>query len=111
MGKPKDRTGIIDLDLHPRFKSSFKPIPVPRSFEVAAEVFGFEPADSTVPRFFTFSRRKVSTEIGLVHGGLWINLTCIEDLPPMIFKEARVWAENYAAEHGFIFREKKRWDD
>lgn len=111
MGKPKDRTGIIDLDLHPRFKSSFKPVPVPRSFEVAASVFGFEPADSTVPRFFTFSRRKYTTEIGLVHGSLWINLTDIEKPAPMRFKEARAWAENYAAEHGFIFREKKRWDD
>lgn len=108
VARSKDRSGVIDLDTHPRFKSSFPPVPIPRTLKIAALALGLATPDNLLPRYFTFSRRRDGTEIGLEQGPIWINLNCTVDVPPMRFKEAREWAQDFAAKHGFIFREKPR---
>lgn len=102
-----DRTGIIDLDTHPRFRSNFPAVKTPKTFELTSRLLGMPMPDATEPRYFSFTRLKTGTEIGLKQGVFWMNLNAHYDVPPMRFAEARRWAQDFADAHGFIFRECK----
>jgi hypothetical protein len=65
------------------------------------DVFGLSGPTLADQLFFTLTRRKEGTEVGLKMGNLWWNLSYMTKVYPTSFREARVWVLGYARRYGY----------
>ncbi len=83
------------------FKSPTRRVlPMPQSAVAAMDIFGLDGPTLADQLFFTLTRRKEGTEIGLKMGRLWWNLSSMTGTYPRTFKESREWIAGYARCYG-----------
>jgi hypothetical protein len=105
MPEPRERIGIGKAaqicNVFPLEHRSRQPLPLPQSAILAIDVFGFAGPTLADQLFFTLTRRKEGTEVGLKMGKLWWNLSYMTETYPKSFRDARVWVSGYARRYGY----------
>jgi hypothetical protein len=77
-----------------------RPFPIPDTMILISETFGLPFGPVWEECGYTLTRRREGTEVGLMHGGHWWNLSYLTGTYPPGFAAARRWVNGYAAQHG-----------
>lgn len=77
-----------------------RPFPIPDTMVLISQTFGIPFGPIWEECGYTLTRRKEGTEVGLMHGGHWWNLSYITNTYPPSFRDARKWISAYASQRG-----------
>lgn len=93
-------------DIHDlRLARKRTPLPLPKCATAIIGVMGFDHPTTMVGVRMSLRRIRRGTEVMLHSGGFSWNLSHMEKVWPRSFKEARRWAQAYAARYGQTFEE------
>lgn len=85
-----------------------RPLPMPSSAILCMDIFGLAGPTLADQLFFTLTRRKEGTEVGLKCGKLWWSLSYLIGVYPKSFRDARVWVAAFVRRYGWEATELPR---